>query len=96
MKTIARHAVTVAGVALLLFLTFGFLATFEPLPAAVQWTWRIIYGAAAMLDAVGLFLLWRPSGKVIAGTVAGLLLLLAVFVGLVIYLDWGARHGAPL
>ena len=25
------------------FCAFGFLATFEPLPPAVQWTWRGIY-----------------------------------------------------
>lgn len=35
------------------FCVFGFLATFEPLPAATQWTWRAIYGIVGTAALVG-------------------------------------------
>jgi len=44
------------------FCVFGFLATFEPLPPAVQWTWRGIYivlGLACLAGTVRLG--WPPK-----------------------------------
>ncbi|MBC8876831.1 MAG: hypothetical protein H8E44_45975 [Planctomycetes bacterium] len=44
------------------FCAFGFLATFEPLPPAEQWTWRGIYiviGLACLAGAVRLG--WRRN-----------------------------------
>ena len=35
------------------FCAFGFLATFEPLPPAVQWTWRGIYIVIALACLTG-------------------------------------------
>jgi len=32
------------------FCMFGFLATFEPLPPAEQWTWRAIYTVGAAIS----------------------------------------------
>jgi len=37
-----------------LFCVFGFLATFEPLPTKVQWTWRTIYGLIFVGNIAGL------------------------------------------
>ena len=42
-----------------LFCVFGFLATFEPLPTQVQWTWRTIYGLIFIGNVAGLIHLIR-------------------------------------
>jgi hypothetical protein len=41
-------------VALFVFCIYGFLATFEPLPASVPWLWRCLYAALAAAAAFGL------------------------------------------
>ena len=63
MKIILRMVASAGLVALLLFCTFGFLATFEPLSPAVQWTWRVVYAGVAVLDVVGFYLVWRPAKR---------------------------------
>ena len=42
-----------------LFCVFGFLATFEPLPTQVKWTWRAIYGLIFIGNIAGLIHLIR-------------------------------------
>jgi hypothetical protein len=41
------------------FSIFGFMATFEPLEADVQMTWRVIYVALFVVSLAGLILLNR-------------------------------------
>ena len=38
---------------------FGFMATFEPLDADTQMTWRVIYGILFMVCLIGLILINR-------------------------------------
>jgi len=45
------------------FCVFGFLATFEPLPAAVQWTWRGIYIVLGLVCLAGAVRLGWPRKK---------------------------------
>lgn len=45
------------------FCGFGLLATFEPLPAQTQWTWRVLYGATLVASGVGLGCLWHPFSR---------------------------------
>ena len=57
MVVILRLFGSVLLLAVAAFCAFGFLATFEPLPPAVQWTWRGIYiliGLACLAGAVRL------------------------------------------
>jgi hypothetical protein len=49
-----RAFAAVALVPLLLFCGFGFLATFEPLPADVQLTWRVVYSALGIGSLIAL------------------------------------------
>ncbi len=42
-----------------LFCVFGLLATLEPMPANVQWTWRGIYGLILIGNIAGLIQLIR-------------------------------------
>ena len=37
-----------------LFCVFGFVATFEPMPAQAQWIWRVIYGLIFVGNIAGL------------------------------------------
>ena len=59
MKLLVRIALSLLLAVVLLFCTFGFLATFEPLPAATQWTWRSIYATVAILSTLGATTLWK-------------------------------------
>ena len=48
------------------FCAFGFLATFEPLPPVMQWTWRVIYAAVGLgAFALGTHFVWprTPQAK---------------------------------
>ena len=45
--------------AIVLFCVIGFLATFEPMPRAVQFTWRAVYGVAGLGCVGGLIRVWR-------------------------------------
>ncbi len=64
MKTPLKLFLTLALVALLAFCGFGFLATFEPNPPTTQWTFRIAYGAFAVVALLALTKIWRrPPAK---------------------------------
>jgi hypothetical protein len=54
-----RILLSLVCVGVLLFCTFGFMATFEPLERSVQTTWRSIYGVVAVLSVAGLVYLNR-------------------------------------
>ncbi len=56
MAMTARVLLSLLMLVALLFSGFGFVTTFEPLPASQQWTWRMIYG---LIDAGCLAGLWR-------------------------------------
>ncbi len=43
------------------FCVFGFLATFEPLPATTQWTWRAIYSVVGIASLAGVAVSLRGS-----------------------------------
>jgi hypothetical protein len=58
-----RILLTLALLGLMVFCGFGLLASFEPLPAATQWPWRILYGATLVASLVGLGCLWNPSAR---------------------------------
>jgi hypothetical protein len=47
------------------YCAFGFLATFEPLPPAMQWTWRVIFVVVGLSAfAAGTRFVWpRPPEK---------------------------------
>jgi hypothetical protein len=45
------------------FCVFGFLATFEPLPPAVQWSWRGIYAVIGLACLAGAVRLVWPTKK---------------------------------
>ena len=62
MNIVVRLIVTLVCLAVMAFCAFGFLATFEPLPAATQWTWRAIYGCVAALATTGIVAInvWFP------------------------------------
>jgi hypothetical protein len=59
MNIIVRILVTMGLLALLAFCAFGFLASFEPLPASQQWLWRLVYLVAASSACWALVRLWR-------------------------------------
>lgn len=44
----------------LAFCVFGFMATFEPLDASTQFTWRVIYGLVGLVCLGGLVVLLLP------------------------------------
>lgn len=58
-----KSLLTLALLGLIGFCGFGLLATLEPLPAATQWPWRILYGATLLASAVGLGCLWYPPSR---------------------------------
>jgi hypothetical protein len=43
-----RIGTVVFLLAVLAFCVFGFTATFEPMDATKQWTWRVVYGAVGL------------------------------------------------
>lgn len=50
---------SLALLAVLAFCVFGFMATFEPLDASTQLTWRVIYGLAGLASVGGIVFLLR-------------------------------------
>jgi hypothetical protein len=44
----------------LAFCVFGFVATYEPMDAAKQWTWRIVYGIIGLACVLGFAWSARP------------------------------------
>ena len=58
-----KSLLTLVLLGLIGFCGFGLLATFEPLPAATQWPWRVLYGATLMASVVGLGCLWFPFSR---------------------------------
>ena len=50
-----------------LFSIYGFLSTFEPIPLAVQITWRIIYPVVGLGCMAGIVWTWRrgPRGTTV-------------------------------
>jgi predicted membrane channel-forming protein YqfA (hemolysin III family) len=42
---------------------FGFLATFEPMPPAEQWTWRVVYVVMGLCCLWASARLWRSTCK---------------------------------
>ena len=59
MKPLLQIIVTLVSLALLPFCAFGFLATFEPNPPAVQWTLRLLYGLLPILGLLALIKVWQ-------------------------------------
>lgn len=53
MQAISRLLTAIILLGVVAFCVFGFLATFEPLPPATQWTWRAIYAAVGLASMVG-------------------------------------------
>jgi len=53
MILIARIIAVIALVAVAGFCAFGFMATFEPLAASTQLTWRVIYGLVGLASLAG-------------------------------------------
>jgi hypothetical protein len=60
MNKVTRIIGALALLALLAFCVFGFMATFEPLDASTQLTWRAVYGLAGLACLGGIALLSRP------------------------------------
>ena len=59
MSVILRIVLSVPLVSLAFFSIFGFMATFEPLEADTQMTWRVIYVAMFVVSIAGLILINR-------------------------------------
>ena len=59
MNKVIRIIGVLALLALLAFCVFGFMATFEPLDASTQLTWRVVYGLAGLACLGGIALLSR-------------------------------------
>jgi len=59
MNTMLRVVLNLALTGLAGFCTLGFMATFEPLDADTQMTWRVIYGALFVGSLVGLIVVNR-------------------------------------
>ena len=59
MNPLLRVILSLLLVCIGLFCIFGFLATFEPMPRAVQLTWRAVYGVAGLACVGGLIRVWR-------------------------------------
>lgn len=95
MKTVVRILAGASLVALFLFCTFGFLASFEPNPPKQQWIWRAIFTSIGLGSLLGLFHTCRPAGKAIAIVAVALLFASAAVFALALSLSAGARHGAP-
>ncbi|MCB1088257.1 MAG: hypothetical protein KDM63_14505 [Verrucomicrobiae bacterium] len=59
-----NQATRIVGATLMLavmaFCGFGFLATFEPLDASTQLTWRIVYGLVGLACLGGIVALFVP------------------------------------
>lgn len=53
MQALSRLLTAIILLGVAAFCAFGFLATFEPLPPATQWTWRAIYAAAGLASLIG-------------------------------------------
>jgi hypothetical protein len=59
MEALARGLLAVVLLGVAGFAVFGFLATFEPMDAVVQWTWRGVYAAAGLASVAGIgWALW--------------------------------------
>ena len=54
MKTMFRIFTISLLLAVLGFCVFGFIATFEALPAIQRWVWRTVYGLVGMSSVIGL------------------------------------------
>lgn len=54
MKTVSQWISALVCLCVVAFCVFGFMATFEPLPPAKQWTWRVIYGVLVAGSLSGL------------------------------------------
>ena len=96
MKLALRIAATVGLAGLLVLYGFGFLSTFEPLPAATRWSWRAGFALASVITVLAVIPLWRAAGRVVRWLATGWLCLGLAFVGTLIYLAWSAAHGRPL
>ena len=59
MNPLLRVVLSLALAGLACFSIFGFMATFEPLEADVQMTWRVIYGILFVVALAGLIILNR-------------------------------------
>ncbi len=60
---IGRIFLSMFVAAVLFFTVFGFYATFEPLPASQQWTWRVIHGSIAVVCLGSLWRLWFRGNR---------------------------------
>jgi hypothetical protein len=57
-----RYGTRLALLIVLAFCVFGFVATFEPMAATKQWTWRVVYGVIAVA-CLGAFAWAAPPRK---------------------------------
>ena len=60
MNIFVRILLVAALVAVALFCVFGFLATFEPGPPVITWTFRILYPVACFASLFGAMRVARP------------------------------------
>ena len=59
MSRILQVSLSLLLAAIMLFCVVGFLATFEPMPRAVRFTWRAVYGVAGLACVGGVIRVWR-------------------------------------
>lgn len=58
-RVIARVALLAVGG----FCVFGFMATFEPLDASTQLTWRVVYGLVGLASLAGAIWVALPGKR---------------------------------
>ena len=59
MSRILQVSLSLLLAAIMLFCVVGILGTFEPMPRAVQLTWRAVYGVAELACFGGVIRVWR-------------------------------------
>ena len=63
MKFVLRLLASLPLMGVAAFCLFGFLATFEPMPAMQQWIWRGIYSLAGLVSLLVIIWLWLGRAR---------------------------------